>query len=141
MDGKAFQGDRSTVLTRRRRRSGRGPRSLVAATAAGAAVVVSGIVTSCAPPPPVCPPSIRLAQKDAFVRGGGTWDEGAQWLFGWHWSNPDNCTEPGGGEPIDPETPEPVVPEAPLAVMLPLGAAAVGAGAAAWNRRRRFAGA
>ena len=134
MDGKAYFGDRTVESTRRSRRSRRGP----VVAAAAAAVVTAGFVSGCAPPPPVCPPSIRAAQKDAFVKGGGTWDDGAQWLFGWHWSNPDNCTDPGGGgHPVDPEEPEPVVPEAPLAVMLPVGAALVGGGALVWNRRRR----
>ncbi len=91
------------------------------------------VAAACAPPPPVCPPSIREAQRDAFVRNGGEWNDQVAWLFGWFWSEPSNCVEP---EP-EPEQPTPVVPEAPLAVLLPVGASVIGAGALVWTRRRR----
>lgn len=97
--------------------------------------VLATVGAACAPPPPVCPPSIRQAQQEAFVRNGGEWNDQVAWLFGWYWSEPSNCVEP---EP-EPEEPTPVVPEAPLAVLLPAGAVTIGAGALVWTRRRRAA--
>ena len=96
-------------------------------------LMLVGLSTACAPPPPVCPPSVRLAQQESFVRLGGEWNDQVAWLFGWYWAEPSNCVEP---DP-DPEEPTPVVPEAPFAVLLPVGAVAVGAGALVWTRRRR----
>lgn len=103
--------------------------------AACAAVLLLGgtmLAAGCAPPPPVCSTEIRAAQQEKFIEQWGTWGPAQQWLAGWYWSDPANCVEP---EP-DPETPPPVVPEAPLVVLLPLGAAVLGAGALVVTRRR-----
>ena len=112
----------------------RAARRVRCVSVAGALVLLgaTAIASSCAPPPPVCSVEVREAQKARFIETWGTWGPPQHWMAGWYWSNPANCVPP---DP-DPETPPPVVPESPLVVLLPLGAAAMGAGALVVTRRR-----